>query len=255
MPKPTLADTASRGRLRTGHLFKACMPWSKDMKRSLAGFIALVGLLCGTASQAALELRRGGTMVYDTVANLTWIRDAGIGGMKTQGDAMAWASGLVYEGVSGWRLPQVRPVNGMAAGFDLNYAEDGSTDAGLNISGMNSELGFLYYTSLGNADGIYGTGLTNRGPFQNLGVFNNANPFGAAFWTSATTNPDYSFGFFMGIGSQEELENSTLAWAWAVRDGDVDAAAVPEPETLPLLGVALLGAWTLRRKHLTTASR
>ena len=43
--------------------------------------------------------------VYDSTGNLTWYKDWGVGGEKTQADAIAFADAATYGGVSGWRLP------------------------------------------------------------------------------------------------------------------------------------------------------
>lgn len=209
------------------------------MKKSLA-CMALLGLLSlSSASHAALLLRGGGTMFYDTQSNLTWLADASAGGARSYGDAKAWAEGLVQGGFDDWRLPGVSPVNGLA--LQLDYSEDGSTDVGLNGSGLNAELGHLFYGSLGNA----AWSLANTGPFS--GLLDADDPIGPAFWTGTESQAGWSLAFFMGIGDQEELAQDTLARAWAVRVGDVEAS-VPEPATLPLVLAALLGVIGLSRR-------
>lgn len=210
-------------------------------KKTLSIAAALTGLLSGMPAQADLQLRAGGAMVYDTATNLTWLADAGLGGLRTQADAALWAEGLSFGGLDDWRLPTVAPVNGSA--LQLDYTEDGSTDVGLNNAGLNTELGYLYHASLGNT----AAGLTQTGPFS--GLVDPANAVGPVFWTGTASEPGWGLAFFMGMGLQDQLSSDTLGQAWAVRVGDV--AAVPEPGSLALMFAGLAaaaGAGSARRR-------
>jgi hypothetical protein len=209
-------------------------------KKTLSIAAALTGLLSGMPAQADLQLRAGGAMVYDTATNLTWLADAGLGGLRTQADAALWAEGLSFGGLDDWRLPTVAPVNGSA--LQLDYTEDGSTDVGLNNAGLNTELGYLYHASLGNT----AAGLTQTGPFS--GLVDPANAVGPVFWTGTASEPGWGLAFFMGMGLQDQLSSDTLGQAWAVRVGDV--AAVPEPGSLALMlaGLAAAAAGSARRR-------
>lgn len=209
------------------------------LQKKLSTAFALTALLIGGAARAELQLRASGSMVYDTATNLTWLADAGLGGLRTQADATQWAASLSFGGFDDWRLPTVMPVNGIA--LQLDYSEDGSTDIGINNAGPNSELGHLYYASLGNA----ALGLTKTGAFS--GLVDPNNPVGPVFWTGTTSQPDWGLAFFMGVGGQEELATDTLAQAWAVRVGDV--AAVPEPGSVALTLAGLLALAVRRRSR------
>lgn len=206
----------------------------------------LLALLCAAVlpAQAAL-ITVGNDMVYDTATNLTWLRNAGLGGLKTQADAKAWAESLVIGGFDDWRLPEARPVNGSS--LQLDFSDEGITDVGFNIRGMHSELGYLFHESLGNE--AFGP-LSNWGPFLNLG--DETDPLGPVYWTGTESQPDWSLAFFMGMGDQEELFNDNLLSAWAVRVGA--PAELPEPGALALAGLALAGMALRRRRQAGGAS-
>ncbi|MFT7776258.1 PEP-CTERM sorting domain-containing protein [Roseateles sp.] len=209
------------------------------LKNKLLATLALTGLLIGGPAHAELQLRANGSMVYDTETNLTWIANASLGGLRTQADAVQWAESLSFGGFDDWRLPTVLPVNGLSLQFD--YSEDGSTDVGINNAGLNSELGHLYYASLGNT----AAGLTNTGSFS--GLVDPGNPVGPVFWTGTAGESGWGLAFFMGMGAQDQLSMDTLGQAWAVRVGDV--AAVPEPGSVMLLlaGLAAVAGVARRR--------
>ncbi len=192
------------------------------------------------------NLANGFEAYYDTDLNITWLADASAF-YGTWDAAKAWAASLNVNGITGWRLPNVKPVNGNAFNFDTGY--DGSTDSGYGITSSQSELAHLYYLTLGNKAYVDTTGrrvqpdagLTNTGPFKNVPA--------RRYWFGVEY-PDYysAFVFDTSVGSQGHCYKGCEFPAWAVHAGDV-AAAVPESETcaLALAGLVALAIKRGRR--------
>ena len=119
-------------------------------------------------------------LIYEDDKDLIWLDYTNKGGQDWD-NQMKWVTGLNNQGVliykfnkgisvswqGDWRLP--RSIDGAR-----RFGYDGSITAGFNI--RTSEMGHLYYESLGNR-GYYDTkgnphegfeGLKNTGPFVNL---------------------------------------------------------------------------------------
>ncbi len=187
---------------------------------------------------------------YDTDLNITWLADANYArtsgfdadGYMTWGEAKTWAANLSVNGITGWRLPTL--VDTGMPGCDL---ANSGTDCGYNVATVTSELAHMYSVTLGNkvmfdtaghlVSGWWGLG--NTGPFKNVQS--------DMYWFGVEYAP-YTNGawyFYTSIGSQGFTNKSNPMDAWAVRSGDVVAAAptpaVPEPQTyaLALSGFAI----------------
>ena len=129
---------------------------------------------------------------YDTVLDITWLRDANVDGAAYVPVAAYWVNNLVVGGVAGWRLP--RMVITDLGCFTINlYA--GGTDCGFNVRTKNgsevySEMAHLWYVTLGNRSyyasetGVAdqpGWEVINTGDFQNLQT-----QAGARYWFELT---------------------------------------------------------------------
>lgn len=183
---------------------------------------------------------------YDTVLNITWLADANAAGSSTMTwySAIAWAAGLNINGITGWRLPVVHPIDGTTADdMDLSYI--GTEDRGYNVSAPGtlyagstaSEMAYMFYNTLGNlawcdpgtstvsscSGPQAGWGLTNTGPFSNL----QSNPY----WSNTTCYSNlraWDFHFDAGNQGCSSKTYPGPIYAWAVHDGDV-GAGLPIP--------------------------
>ncbi len=223
----------------------------------------------GGAAQATL-FDRGGGLIYDSTLDITWLADANLAasqgadtnhdGLLAQQEALEWAASLViFDPVRGislddWRLP--------AASF---------VDAGTHRVG---ELEALFY-ELG---GSWEQDLFSVTPADpDLALFSNIQT--GWYWGEGAPVESHRdlFSFDQGSTPHDDLGNidcnqchtphgSTPGssapfllnrldfYAWAVRDGDVGAASVPEPATLALLVFGVAGLLWRRTRTAGTAS-
>ncbi len=197
-----------------------------------------IALVLSTSVNAALIGRLaatpGGTdyqAYYDDVAGLTWLASANyawrsgynVDGRMGWAEANNWAAGLSVGGVSGWRLADtIQP--------DASCTEQGGGIVSYGYNCTGSEMGNLFYNTLGNTAGY----LTSTGPFRDL--------LPSTYFWSATeyvVNPTNAWSFSFSSGEQRPNYNTNIAYAWAVQSGDV--SAVPVPAAAWLLGSGLIG--------------
>jgi len=212
---------------------------------------------------------------YDSLLDLTWLADANYAitsgadydGKMSWFAATSWVDGLQLFGGTEWRLPTVTPVNGVS--FNYTNAFDGSTDIGYALQnvgwGTASELGHMYYVTLGNdglGDGTYRPDST--GPFRNLleGFYFTNVPYAPSslmVWGMDMDNGRQSTVFKQNLGGGGDDGGGVNlgSYAWAVHDGDLIGPPTSEPpatQQVPIpvgltftLGAALAGFGATRK--------
>lgn len=104
-----------------------------------------------TTTNATLQPRAGGTMIYDTHNNVTWLADANYartnklsevpgsgfnaGGYTDWDNAMAWVSNFQFGGYSDWQLPYhyTTPAEGETTWFKHLYFDEFSAQVNIGI--------------------------------------------------------------------------------------------------------------------------
>jgi hypothetical protein len=127
--------------------------FGKLARRWAAAFAVVMAGFGGNAS--ALLLDRGPAMVYDTVLNITWTRQAGDGVLRQHGFAAGWALFLEVDGISGWRLPEA------SLSFDPLVSIDSSPvdcSTATEAACRDNEMGYMFYYNLGGSFGADKTG-------------------------------------------------------------------------------------------------
>jgi hypothetical protein len=211
---------------------------------------------------------------YDSTLDISWLAHANYAAVNSFGAPIHTADGLAshaqglgwiaamnaagHLGQTGWRLPTLSPVNGVA--FQDVTSFDGSTDRGMSTPGVGwrradgtivSELGWMFYGHLGNStpcanttclfsELIPGLGLVNTGLFEDL--------MPDVYWTDTALNAFSHRAFNQAYGVQSEYGNfdfGGLGRLWAVHDGDIGASmavSAPSALALALLALGLAGA-------------
>jgi hypothetical protein len=254
----------------------------------------LLGVCVLPVSVTAGLIDRGDGLIYDSVLDITWLQDVNYASTSSYAEtnknpdgtpnqiledgrmgwqaATAWADQLVFGGFDDWRLPTVMPISGDA--FDRTPTDDATSDRGYALTttgGSNggwrdesgtpvSELGHMWYVNLEN---VAKSSDINTGPFSNLDFV--AGTDKGSFWTGTETSTsataarfNVNAGGFQGLDAGQD----NPFFAWAVRDGDVEAGedgegtnTVPAPATVFLLLCGLLGLGFARRGELSTGGQ
>jgi len=204
----------------------------------MRNFIVIVVVFLLPLKLNAALWDRGDSLIYDDELNVTWY-DYTYQATEGWQAAVDWAENLsiVVNGnpYNNWRLPKT---------------VDGARDLAGGYNKTSSEMGHLYYSSLGNKgqldiNGIYqpGFGLKNKGLFTKL--------VGWYYWseTEFSGQGDYVWMFGFPDGWQDtRSKDRTSYYAMAVHDGDV-GSPVPEPATIILFSSGILLITGINRKR------
>lgn len=157
---------------------------------------------------------------YDPYRNITWMANAHILGYTTE------ELGYDFEqnGFTNWRSPTMpkfascESIENPELKADCYHLKIASTPG----SEVESEIGYLYYTILGNGrDKPF-----NSGPFANMS---------GTFWAGSgeVIRGGYSIGFDVATGEYGIFHGGRdrSIWTWVLRDGDITAP--PQPDQPP----------------------
>ena len=240
------------------------------MKMLKTGAAALLALALAPPAQATL-VDRGGGMVYDTLLDVTWLKNANYAatelsdarrdaliaavvsveghtlaaadfqksgtaytGKMSWWGAMAWAQDLTFGGFSDWRLATINSVT------PTSTIHGGLSPTAEAFAAFGNEYAYMFAYNLGGTAGLSGERVGDVTAVLGDVVLNGVQQI---YWSAtqfdATKSYFYVFGGNGGSNGEGTYTDDAQLAAWAVRSGDV-AAAVPEPQTLALALLALV---------------
>lgn len=210
----------------------------------------------------------GVELVYSSVSNVTWTKDANLikslVGSYTSAQVVSTLNSL--NGVSGITTNDIDLANGTVSSNGANafiaylnsISYGGSTTWRLPTVATTTWNGISTYNGTAQGDELYELyrgelGGGNWNPMPDTATFNNEKA--AEYWTGtdASWDSNQAWIFFGGNGGQVTRTKSDRYYAWAVSDGNLSTSsttpsAVPVPAAAWLFGSGLVGLAGLRRK-------
>ncbi len=231
--------------------------------KRIVAVMGCAALLLGGAVHGAL-IDRGSGLIYDSSRDITWLANANLAqsqGADANGDgfmvyqeALDWAADLIFfDSVRGvnldsWRLPTASYVNSDTSTHMVGELESLFYDLGgtwrqnlFEVNPADSDLALFSNIQTG---WYWGEGSVSISLHQHMFSFD----VGRTSF-DAGTSVDCAQCHNPHSMNTSALLNHSDYYAWAVLDGDVGSASVPEPATLLLLGVGLAGLAGLSRKQ------
>lgn len=239
--------------------------------------LLLHGVLLSMTTQASLLSRdlnndQNIDAYYDTVLDVTWLKDANLAasnsfgvsgivqyvGVMSWGTATQWISAMNasnYLGHNEWRMPKIEPIGD--GGYSMCCSGfDGRFDFGYNITSPKSELAYMFYVNLVNLGlfDVNGNVQSEHGSIDDPLNMYDDNLFDDIrwgwYWSGSQNHANGSIMVFdIANGEQTNRLAGGPNFVWAVHQGDIGLPVpVPEPKTytLLLLGLGLL-IWVVRR--------
>lgn len=205
---------------------------------TLVGVVATFMLSITSAHAALIDLHSG--QIYDTSLNIVWLQNAnlaatntfGVSGIAADGTmnwntAAAWIAAMNntnYLGYNDWRLPSMSSAPLASSIFDC------TTGTAEQCAGGGNELGYMNIWNLSGQEGDVSVDGVQLFSIQD-DYWSNTIYAGPAHWHQW-------FG-----GQVPWVLASANVSVWAVRD-------VPEPSTVPLIAIALLGMLWVQKREL-----